>query len=63
MDSLFESYIGYYFLSSAFLVSFEKHYRNTLKNTALPTVPAIRSGQDHFFCGIRLGPDPDGWET
>ena len=48
MISLFESYIGYYFLSSDFLVSVEKHYRNTLKNTLLPTVPAIRTGQDLF---------------
>lgn len=63
MISLFESYIGYYFLSSDFLVSVEKHYRNTLKNTLLPTVPAIRTGQDLFHKGISIGPDPDGWET
>ena len=59
MISLFESYIGYYFLSSDFLVSVEKHYRNTLKNTLLPTVPAIRTGQDRKRCSA--GPDPDGW--
>ena len=63
MISLFESYIGYYFLSSDILVSVEKHYRNTLKNTLLPTVPAIRTGQDLFHKGISIGPDPDGWET
>ena len=63
MISLFESYIGYYFLSSDFLVSVEKHYRNTLKNTKLPTVPATRTGQDLFHKGISIGPDPDGWET
>lgn len=53
-----------YFLSSALLVTFGKHTRNTLKDTNVPTVPATRTGQDHFlFDGIRLGPDPDGWET
>lgn len=55
---------GKYFLSSALLVAFEKHTRNTLKDTNVPTVPAIRTGQDHlFFAGIRLGPEPDGWKT
>ena len=55
---------GKYFLSSALLVTFGKHTRNTLKDTNVPTVPATRTGQDHFlFYGIRLGPDPDGWET
>lgn len=63
MISLFESNNGYYFLSSAFLVSVEKHYRNTLKNTKLPTVPATRTGQDLFQKGISIGPDPGGWET
>lgn len=50
-------------LSSALLISIEIHTRNTLKDTKVPAVPATRSGQDHVFCGIRLGPDPDGWET
>lgn len=55
---------GKYFLSSALLVTFEKHTRNTLKDTNVPTVPATRTGQDHlFFFGIRLGPEPDGWKT
>ena len=54
---------GKYFLSSALLVTFEKHNRNTLKDTTVPTVPAIRTGQDLSFYGIRLGPEPDGWET
>lgn len=54
---------GYYFLSSAILVSVEKHNRNTLKNTKLPTVPAIRTGQGLYQKGISIGPDPDGWET
>ena len=52
------------FLSSALLILFGEHNRNTLKDTYVPTVPATRSGQDHFFIyGIRQGPDPDGWET
>ena len=50
-------------LSSGFRDAFEKHTRNTLKDTTVPTVPAIRTGQDLFFHGIRQGPDPDGWET
>jgi len=50
-------------LSSALLVSVEKHTRNTLKDTPVPTVPAIRTGQDLSQIGIRFGPDPDGWET
>ena len=54
---------GKYFLSSAFLILFGKHNRNTLKDTIVPAVPAIRSGQDHVLCGRRSGPDPDGWET
>jgi hypothetical protein len=56
-------FFGHYFLSSAFLVSVGKHNRNTLKNTMLPTVPAIRTGQDLYQKGISIGPDPDGWET
>ena len=40
---------GKYFLSSALLVTFEKHTRNMLKDTNVPTVPAIRTGQDHLF--------------
>lgn len=47
-------------LSSALLVSFGKHTRNTLKDTKVPAVPAIRTGQGHHR--IRSGPEPDGWE-
>ena len=54
---------GKYFLSSAFLVFFEEHNRNMLKDTNLPTVPAIRTGQDLRIIGISPGPEPDGWET
>ena len=54
---------GKYFLSSALLVTFGKHTRNTLKDTNVPTVPATRTGQDPVSCGISMGPDPDGWET
>lgn len=54
---------GKYFLSSALLIFFEEHTRNTLKDTIVPTVPAIRTGQDLLTLGISLGPDPDGWET
>lgn len=50
-------------ITSSFRANFEKHTRNTLKDTTVPTVPAIRTGQDLFFHGIRQGPDPDGWET
>ena len=50
-------------LSSAFLISIGKHARNTLKDTKVPAVPAIRTGQDLFHKGISIGPDPDGWET
>ena len=52
-----------YFLSSALLVSVEKHNRNTLKDTKVPAVPAIRTGQDQNSFGISIGPAPDGWET
>ena len=51
-----------YFLSSALLVSVEKHNRNTLKDTKVPAVPAIRTGQDQNSLGISIGPGPDGWE-
>ena len=54
---------GKYFLSSALLVTFGKHTRNTLKDTNVPTVPATRTGQDPILFGISMGPDPDGWET
>lgn len=47
-------------LSSAFLISIGKHARNTLKDTKVPAVPAIRTGQGHHR--IRSGPEPDGWE-
>lgn len=48
-------------LGFVFLLSVEKHARNTLKNTPFPTVPAIRTGQGLHANGI--GPDPDGWES
>ena len=51
-------------LSSALLVSFGKHTRNTLKDTKVPAVPAIRTGQDLSLLDCKQqGPDPDGWET
>lgn len=51
-------------LSSALLVSFGKHTRNTLKDTKVPAVPAIRTGQDlSLLKSKQQGPDPDGWET
>lgn len=50
-------------LSSALLVPVGKHPRNTLKDTKVPAVSAIRTGQDPLLFGIRQGPDPYGWET
>ena len=50
-------------LSSALLVSFGKHTRNTLKDTKVPAVPAIRTGQDPYQAIDRSDPVPDGWET
>ncbi len=50
-------------LSSALLVPVGKHPRNTLKDTKVPAVSAIRTGQDLLLFGIRQGPDPYGWET
>lgn len=47
-------------ISSAFLILFGEHNRNTLKDTIVPAVPAIRTGQGHRR--IRYGPEPDGWE-
>lgn len=54
---------GKYFLSSALLIFVEEHPRNTLKDTKVLTVPAIRTGQGPKQIGISTGPDPDGWET
>lgn len=51
---------GKQLLSSAFLILFGEHNRNTLKDTIVPAVPAIRTGQGHHR--IRSGPEPDGWE-
>jgi hypothetical protein len=51
------------YLSSALLVPVGKHSRNTLKDTKVPAVSAIRTGQGPFLLGIRQGPEPDGWET
>ncbi len=50
-------------LSSAFLISVGKHARNTLKDTKVPAVPAIRTGQDPYQAIGRSDPVPDGWET
>lgn len=51
-------------LSSALLVPVGKHPRNTLKDTKVPAVSAIRTGQDLSLLDCKQqGPDPDGWET
>ena len=49
-----------YFLSTVSLLSVEKHARNELKDTKVPTVSAIRTGQDRNMADV--GPDRDGWE-
>jgi len=59
----FGAFHGTDFLSSALLVSVGKHVRNTLKDTTVPAVPAIRTGQDLYQLCVSIGPDPDGWET
>ena len=55
--------VFFFYCKQQLLVSFDKHTRNTLKDTTVPTVPAIRTGQDLLIRGISHGPDPDGWET
>lgn len=51
----FSSFIQY-FLSTVNLLSVEKHVRNELKDTKVPTVPAIRTGQDrNLFCRFWSG--------